>query len=278
MKAIVLEKRKNAAAVMKEDGTVIRLRCCPYQVGERFELDDLSRRSFLLHGWKLAAVCTAVVLAAALAGGNLYWNVLACSYVTLDVNPSIEYALNRRDKVIAASALNDDAKAVLSSLDLKGLSLFDAVAATVQALQEESYLDADSNQVLVSVTSTDADHAEQLSQQVCTSIAGQDSAAEVTVVGATAEDRKQAQSLGMSTGRFEMAKQEEGSSDEDAAKYRDMPVQEMLKEEEPAPSSAPDSEQAPAASEAPAENGEQQAPQSGPVQPSQPAGDETPRS
>ena len=50
------------------------------------------------------------------------------SIILLDVNPSISLSVNEQEKVLAADALNEDAKEILGSMDLKGTSLEDADA------------------------------------------------------------------------------------------------------------------------------------------------------
>ena len=85
----------------------------------------------------LIAACLAVML---LGGGGLFYqqaNAVA-SVVSLDVNPSIELKVNRSEKVLVCTPLNEDAKAILADMgdgaDLKGAKLDVAVNAHAEAL------------------------------------------------------------------------------------------------------------------------------------------------
>ena len=73
----------------------------------------------------LIAACLAVML---LGGGLFYQQVNAvASVVSLDVNPSIELKVNRSEKVLVCTPLNEDAKAILADMsngaDLKGAKI-----------------------------------------------------------------------------------------------------------------------------------------------------------
>ena len=48
------------------------------------------------------------------------WVQRPVSYVSIDVNPSIELALNRFDRVVYAAAYNLEGEEILNGLSLKG--------------------------------------------------------------------------------------------------------------------------------------------------------------
>lgn len=77
--------------------------------------------------------------------------------VGLDVNPSIEIAIDRDEHVISADALNNDGKAVLDGMSLKGTDIKVACNAVIGSMLAKGYLSDTSNSVLVSVTSADAE-------------------------------------------------------------------------------------------------------------------------
>ena len=68
----------------------------------------------------------------------------AVSYISIDLNPSIELALNRFDNVIEASAYNDDGAAILESNILKGKSYIDAVDTLLSSDEFNSYINEES--------------------------------------------------------------------------------------------------------------------------------------
>ena len=112
----------------------------------------------------LVAACLAVML---LGGGGLFYqqaNAVA-SVVSLDVNPSIELKVNRSEKVLVCTPLNEDAKAILADMgngaDLKGAKLDVAVNAIVGSLVRNGYLNSISSAIMISVEDKDTARAQQ---------------------------------------------------------------------------------------------------------------------
>ena len=133
----------------------------------------------------LIAACLAVML---LGGGGVFYqraNAVA-SVVSLDVNPSIELKVNRSEKVLACTPLNEDAKAILADMgggaDLKGAKLDVAVNAIVGSLVRNGYLDSISSAIMISVEDKDTARAEKLQRELTSTVDGvlQTSAAKLT--------------------------------------------------------------------------------------------------
>ena len=123
----------------------------------------------------LIAACLAVML---LGGGGLFYqraNAVA-SVVSLDVNPSIELKVNRSEKVLVCTPLNEDAKAILADMssgaDLKGAKLDVAVNAIVGSLVRNGYLDSISSAIMISVEDKDAARAEKLQRELTSTVDG----------------------------------------------------------------------------------------------------------
>ena len=157
----------------------------------------------------LTAACLALVL---VGGGVFYQQVNAvASVVSLDVNPSIELKVNRNEKVLACTPLNDDAKAVLSDMsngaDLKGAKLDVAVNAIVGGLVRSGYLSDLSSAIMISVEDKDQTRAEKLQQELTSTVDGvlESSASKASVLTQTltqdAELEQQAKANNISTGK-----------------------------------------------------------------------------
>ena len=123
----------------------------------------------------LIAACLAVML---LGGGGLFYqraNAVA-SVVSLDVNPSIELKVNRSEKVLACTPLNEDAKAILADMgngaDLKGAKLDVAVNAIVGSLVRNGYLNSISSAIMISVEDRDTARAEKLQRELTSTVDG----------------------------------------------------------------------------------------------------------
>lgn len=70
---------------------------------------------------------------------NIPTDTTTLCYLTMDVNPSIQFAVED-GKVVACIALNDDAEPILEDLELEGLTVEEAVPLVLEALIEEGYL------------------------------------------------------------------------------------------------------------------------------------------
>ncbi len=111
----------------------------------------LKRRNTMKHTWKrmiAAAALFAVVLTAAflilpLTGGG--------AVIALDVNPSLELEVNRKEQLTAVRALNAEAEEVLAGMKLEGVDLNVAVNAIIGSMHTLGYLSEDQNSILISV-------------------------------------------------------------------------------------------------------------------------------
>ena len=153
----------------------------------------------------LIAACLAVML---LGGGLFYQQVNAvASVVSLDVNPSIELKVNRSEKVLVCTPLNEDAKAILADMgsgaDLKGAKLDVAVNAIVGSLVRNGYLDSISSAIMISVEDKDAARAEKLQRELTSAVDDvlQTSEAKASVLTQDAAREQQARENNISTGK-----------------------------------------------------------------------------
>lgn len=87
--------------------------------------------------------------------GNWYFWEMPVSYVSVDVNPSIELTLNRRNRVTDAKSRNRDGAKVLEHLQLKGKDYLEAVELLVESDAMQPYLTADA-ELTVTVASVKA--------------------------------------------------------------------------------------------------------------------------
>lgn len=114
---------------------------------------------------RIAAIAAALVLligATFAVGAIVKRPDKAAATVMIDVNPSVELTLDKSNKVIAASAGNDDGAAVLSEMDLTGSDVKVAVNAVIGAMVRRGYLNEYANSVLISVESGDPEFGTRL--------------------------------------------------------------------------------------------------------------------
>ena len=120
MKAVVLDTTGKEATVMTHEGDIIAVRNRKYDIGQEIIIKNTGARHAAVI-YRLVPAVTAVAAAAVmvLAGARAYFNPYGT--VSLDVNPSIEYTINRFDRVLEVSSLNDDGSDVLLQIDTESL-------------------------------------------------------------------------------------------------------------------------------------------------------------
>lgn len=84
------------------------------------------------------AVCGILLLTIGL--GSFWCIGMPVSYVSIDVNPSVELALNRFDRVVSAEAYNPEGEEILENLSLEGKKYIEAIDAVVESKVMERYL------------------------------------------------------------------------------------------------------------------------------------------
>lgn len=127
--------------------------------------------------------------------------------VGLDVNPSIEISVDSRERVLGATALNDEAAIVLQDLELEGTELGTACHAVVGSMLVKGYLRSDANSLLVSVRSADAEAGKVLEHRLSQELNDylENSEVAVAILGQYVEDSDElehfAEQRGISQGK-----------------------------------------------------------------------------
>ena len=99
-----------------------------------------------------AAVCMVIAL---FAGIKLYFT--PTTHINIDINPSLDLGINRFDRVISVSALNDDGKKLIETLDIKYASYDDALRRILDNQSIEALL---SENELMTVTVIETNNAQ----------------------------------------------------------------------------------------------------------------------
>ena len=92
-----------------------------------------SSRTRFMPRFVLAAICFFVLLLGA-GGYSVY--IRPVSYISIDINPSVELGINRFKRVVSAVAYNEDGQNILEHVSLKNISYIEAID---KLLREESY-------------------------------------------------------------------------------------------------------------------------------------------
>ena len=117
---------------------------------------------------RFGAVAAACICIFAAGGWYHYAYIQIASQVEIDVNPSLKFSLNRKERVVQVQALNEDGERLAGGASLKGKTVQAAVNQVVDSLVEQGYLKKDGKEhaVLVSVSGKSPALAEQVKAAV----------------------------------------------------------------------------------------------------------------
>lgn len=121
-----------------------------YLDGKRKKRHGFKAHSF--PGYILAAACLFFLLG--MSGYSIYRKPV--SYISIDVNPSIELSVNRFGKVVSAEAYNRDGQEILDHVSLKNVSYAKAIATLLEDEEYSRFLAVDSL-VVITIVSDDSD-------------------------------------------------------------------------------------------------------------------------
>lgn len=131
----ILNRVKNAFDTVKADEK-LKKKTISFLQNERAKRESIPK---FRYAYRYAAALTAVFVVLFGIGGYSVLNT-AVSYISIDVNPSVELALNRFDNVVEAAAYNDDGDTMLKNIDLKGKSYTDAIDTLLSNQEFTSYM------------------------------------------------------------------------------------------------------------------------------------------
>lgn len=121
--------------------------------------------------WAPLAAAACLLLVGILAGAGWHLWQQPAAFVGVDVNPSLELTVNAFDRVVKATAINDDGATVLDALSLEGRSYEEAFAALMDSEAMAPYLAKDAF-VDVNITTQDNALASELQAQSDAVLAG----------------------------------------------------------------------------------------------------------
>ncbi len=159
MKGIVIEINSDQAAVLSDNGAVERIKNKNYETGQVVRMKE-NKMNFIKKAGSIAAV-----LAVTAAGSFAY--AAPATYVSLDVNPSIEYTVNTFGRVLSVKAVNDDGEVITSELDVKNVNISKAVKVTIDKLREGGYITDDENAgIVITISASNDEKAEELAEEL----------------------------------------------------------------------------------------------------------------
>lgn len=101
---------------------------------------------------KIKMLLVAVIGVIGLAACTDLGNEVSGYYVSVDINPSIEFVVDGNDVVESYLFLNEDAEILCSDLDFVGMNVDEAVALFLQTATDAGYVDPEGNDNAVLIT------------------------------------------------------------------------------------------------------------------------------
>ena len=221
MKGIVVDTDGRRAAVMSDDGQILPLPEGEYFLGQSVDLpqelqaEDVREVRRAGRGGRPALRRTAAAAAAAIviaAGAAGYAYASPYGVVSLDVNPSIEYTINRFDRVLEVQSVGDEDGDLAETLDLTALkhkTIDEAVSETLELLDEAAYFTGENNYVVLTAGTKDEEHTAAVAQRMDSVAEAFNELKKGQAQAAEEEDLLQVRSIPVTESAVEQAKEME---------------------------------------------------------------------
>jgi hypothetical protein len=216
MKNIVLEINHNEAVILSDDGTVSKIKNNNYSIGQVISMENTKKPKSKLYTFAASFVAAMIILT---VGVFAYFTPV--NYVSLDVNPSIEYTINLFDRVLSFESVNEDGKQIIQNLNLKNKKITQALEETLEKIVAEGYITKSENAGVV-ISITDSAKAEVLVNEILEKtekyLADNDESDEIDVdveVEAVGRERvTEARKLGITPGKLNLIEKLRDSTDD----------------------------------------------------------------
>ncbi|WP_297871763.1 PepSY domain-containing protein [uncultured Oscillibacter sp.] len=144
------------------------LSACEEPRKEEQQMKNARTTNSIRRRWVSLTAAAMLAVLVGLGAGIQGWRSgqTVASVVSLDVNPSIQLQVNRKERVLSAEPLNADAWTILKDMELEGTQLNVAVNAIVGSLLQNGYLAEAGSAILISVEDSDAQRAGRLEAEL----------------------------------------------------------------------------------------------------------------
>lgn len=206
---IIMELSGNHAIIMTPQGEFLKIHKNKrqWQVGQEVSFTPPAAH-FPRRVMRWTAAVAAVFLALFIGLPGIFGpSEAVAAYVTMDINPSLELSINKKQVVIDVTPLNDDAKQMLSSLKLSGLKVEQAALIVVEQAEKAGYIRTEGADILVTTTAAgneqiNEDEINSNIQQLVNKKGNTHKNVTVAVFIAPKEVREEAQKEKISTGKY----------------------------------------------------------------------------
>lgn len=220
MKGLVLQIKGKYAYIVDENGEFARIINKEYKAGQEINISPQpcmhEKKAFSIK--TIASLAAVLVLSFTLAATG-YCFFTPFSYVTIDINPSLEFSVNYFDMVIGINAINDDAKHLVENKEfsLKYKNVSSAAEKIIDEAVAQGYVKVQhENPVVVAVVSDSSNRADIIVNQISIKIKDKfdknNIKGDIVPVKADKKQREEAQTMHISAGKLALIKKLENKS------------------------------------------------------------------
>jgi hypothetical protein len=217
-KGIIMSISGREAVILTRDSEFVKVALPEGEYGLGQEIEAESKGSlvnkWLAYGGKKWAAVAAVLLIAIVLPvitTTVFLNNVVYAYVTLDINPSTEFSINGKERIIRVHPLNEEGAAVLEGSSLKGKDIEFGIEYFVKKACELGYASAEDEGAVVATTVIEKKKDNGLEDKITAAI---DKTVEENklnvktgVLSATKEIKEEADKAGVSAGKYLIALQ-----------------------------------------------------------------------
>jgi len=224
MKGIVVDLNNKDAVILTEDGLFKRIENRNYEIGQTLQISSGEKtglrrfvpKPVISSKLLIGAARIAAVIVIGTAGAFAWYT--PTSYISLDVNPSVEYSINMFDRILEARAVNEDGEEILRDLQLKNKNIGEGLKETLDELIAEGYLSDDPDSgVVIAASNEKQKEAEKMAMELKAEVqtylkARKDVTAEVDAGAASPQKVKEAKGLGVTPGKLHLVEKLQAST------------------------------------------------------------------
>lgn len=158
-RGLVFSMDKKSAVVATPENAVYKIsRTRTMYIGKEviFSDKDIIDQSYYIKRYLAAAACFCLIMGIAVAfllNYNKSFSIFReYAYISLDINPSVEFTIDKTQKVLKVDPLNNDADELLKEEKLKGMKIKEAINRLYKIYRDNDIIDKDNVYVLISGT------------------------------------------------------------------------------------------------------------------------------
>lgn len=164
-KGLIFSMDKKSAVVATPQNAVYKInRNRTMYIGKEivFSDKDIIDYRYYVKRYSVAAACLFLVLGVALSFrlnfNKSFLGMKEYAYISMDINPSVEFAIDKTQRVLRVDPLNSDAKEIIAREKFNGMELEDAITKVYTICEDRGIIDAASKVSLLISGSVNPDN------------------------------------------------------------------------------------------------------------------------